>query len=108
MKCKIEKSRLSGKIVCPPNKSYTHRAIFLSTLAKGKSQISNVLFSRDTIATINACKNFGAQIKIDGSNVVVESSGNINLQNSQIDASNSGTTIRIAAAISSLSENKTI
>jgi len=106
MKCKIEKSRLSGKIVCPPNKSYTHRAIFLSTLAKGKSQISNVLFSRDTIATINACKNFGAQITIDDYNLIVESSGNMYLQSSQIDASNSGTTIRIAAAISSLSENK--
>ena len=69
MKCKIEKARLSGKIVCPPNKSYTHRAIFLSTLAKGKSQISNVLLSRDTLATINAYKNLGAQIKIDGSNL---------------------------------------
>ena len=106
MKCKIEKARLSGKIVCPPNKSYTHRAIFLSTLAKGKSKISNVLLSRDTIATINACKNFGAQINIDGSNLTIEGLGNINLQSSQIDASNSGTTIRIAAAISSLSENK--
>lgn len=108
MKCKIEKARLSGKIVCPPNKSYTHRAIFLSTLAKGKSQISNVLLSRDTIATINACKNFGAQIKTDDSDLTIESLGNINLQSSQIDASNSGTTIRIAAAISSLSENKTM
>lgn len=106
MKCKIEKARLSGNVVCPPNKSYTHRAIFLSTLAKGKSKISNILLSRDTIATINACKNFGAQINIDGSNLTIESSGNINLQSSQIDASNSGTTIRIAAAISSLSDNK--
>ena len=106
MKCKIEKARLSGKIICPPNKSYTHRAIFLSTLAKGKSHISNVLLSRDTIATINACKKFGAKINIDGPNLTVESVGNIILQSSQIDASNSGTTIRIAAAISSLSENK--
>ena len=106
MKCKIEKARLSGILVCPSNKSYTHRAIFLSTLAKGNSKISNVLLSRDTLATINACKNFGAQIKTDGSNLTVESSGNINLQSSHIDASNSGTTIRIAAAISSLSENK--
>ena len=107
MKCKIEKARLSGNIVCPPNKSYTHRAIFLATLANGKSQIRNVLLSRDTIATINACKNFGASIQADGSNVTVESSGEIKLQTSEIDASNSGTTIRIAAAISSLSENKT-
>ena len=107
MKCKIEKARLSGNIVCPPNKSYTHRAIFLATLANGKSQIRNVLLSRDTIATINACKNFGANIQANGSNVTVESSGEIKLQTSEIDASNSGTTIRIAAAISSLSENKT-
>jgi len=106
MRCKTEKARLSGIIVCPPNKSYTHRAIFLSTLAKGNSKISNVLLSRDTVATINACKNFGAQIKIDGSNLTIESSGGINLQSSQIDASNSGTTIRIASAVSSLSENK--
>ncbi len=107
MKCKVEKARLSGNMVCPPNKSYTHRAIFLATLANGKSQIRNVLLSRDTIATINACKNFGANIQVDGSNVSVESSGEIKLQTPEIDASNSGTTIRIAAAISSLSENKT-
>ena len=107
MKCKVEKARLSGNIVCPPNKSYTHRAIFLATLANGKSQIRNVLLSRDTIATINACKNFGANIQVKESNVTIESSGEIKLQNQEIDASNSGTTIRIAAAISSLSENKT-
>ncbi|MBI3841700.1 MAG: 3-phosphoshikimate 1-carboxyvinyltransferase, partial [Thaumarchaeota archaeon] len=107
MRCKIEKSKLSGNIVCPSNKSYTHRAIFLATLAKGKSRIKNVLLSRDTLATINACKNFGAKIVSDGSNLTIESSGAIELQNSEIDASNSGTTIRIAAAISSLSERKT-
>lgn len=107
MKCKIEKAKLSGIIVCPPNKSYTHRAIFLSSLAKGKSQLSNVLLSRDTIATINACKRFGAQITVDGSNVITESSGEIKSPSSEIDASNSGTTIRIAAAIASLVENKT-
>jgi 3-phosphoshikimate 1-carboxyvinyltransferase len=107
MKCKIEKARLSGTITCPPNKSYTHRAIFLALLAKGKSKISNVLLSRDTIATINSCKSFGAQIKIDGTNITVESSGKVKQPSSEIDASNSGTTIRIATAIASLLENKT-
>ncbi|MGI0026620.1 MAG: 3-phosphoshikimate 1-carboxyvinyltransferase [Nitrosopumilaceae archaeon] len=107
MKCKIEKTRLDGNIVCPPNKSYTHRAIFLASLAKGKSQIRNVLLSRDTIATINACKTFGALIKEDGANLIIESSGDVRLQSSEIDASNSGTTIRISAAIASLSDAKT-
>ncbi|TLX84823.1 MAG: 3-phosphoshikimate 1-carboxyvinyltransferase, partial [Thaumarchaeota archaeon] len=66
MKCKVEKANPSGLISCPPNKSYTHRAIFLASLAKGKSTIRNVLLSRDTIATISACKAFGAEINVDG------------------------------------------
>ena len=107
MKCKIEKARLAGNIACPPNKSYTHRAIFLASLAKGNSQIRNVLLSRDTIATINACKTFGVLIKEEGDNLTIESSGDVKLQSSEIDALNSGTTIRICAAIASLADTKT-
>ncbi len=105
MKCKIEKSRLSGNIVCPPNKSYSHRALFLATLAKGKSTIRNVLLSRDTLATVDACKSFGAKIETTGNTISVEGNGEIIPKTDKIDASNSGTTIRIAAAISSLSDS---
>lgn len=104
MKCKVDKSRLSGVISCPPNKSYSHRAIFLASLANGKSILRNVLLSRDTLATVNACKVFGAKIEINGSTVTVESTGEIIPQSHDIDASNSGTTIRISAALSSLSD----
>ena len=105
MKCKVDKSRLSGVISCPPNKSYSHRAIFLASLANGKSTLRNVLLSRDTLATVSACKVFGAKIEINDSTVTVESKGEIIPQTNEIDASNSGTTIRISAAISSLSDN---
>jgi 3-phosphoshikimate 1-carboxyvinyltransferase len=104
MKCKVDKSTLTGTISCPPNKSYSHRAIFLAALSNGKSTLRNVLLSRDTLATVNACKVFGAKIEINGSTVVVESNGKITPQDLEIDASNSGTTIRIATAISSLSD----
>ena len=107
MKCKVDKSRLSGIIKCPPNKSYSHRAVFLAALANGKSILRNVLLSRDTLATIEASRVFGAKIEIHNSTVIVESNGEIILQTREIDASNSGTTIRIATAISSLSD-KTI
>ena len=66
MNCRVEKSEVSGKIVSPSNKSYTHRAIFLASLADGKSIIKNVLKSGDINATINACKNFGVKIKETG------------------------------------------
>ena len=108
MNCRVEKSEVSGKIVCPSNKSYTHRAIFLASLADGKSIIKNILKSGDTNATINACKNFGVEIKETGDNITVNSSGELKLDDNMIDAANSGTTIRFATAISALSEGKTV
>ena len=102
MSCKIEKSELSGHIVCPPNKSYSHRAIFLASLAGNNSKIDNVLFSADTIATIEACRKFGAEIEEDSTSLVVKNSIKMNKIVPEIDAKNSGTTIRIASGIASL------
>jgi len=61
MSCKIEKTSIYGKIICPPNKSYTHRALLLASLVDGKSIIKNILYSSDTHATIKVCKSLGAQ-----------------------------------------------
>lgn len=107
MKCKVDKSILTGVISCPPNKSYSHRSIFLASLANGKSVLRNVLLSRDTLATVQTCKVFGADIEIKDSTVTIQSNGTIIPRTSQIDASNSGTTIRIATAIASLSDKTT-
>ncbi|MFQ6025092.1 MAG: 3-phosphoshikimate 1-carboxyvinyltransferase [Nitrosopumilaceae archaeon] len=108
MKCKVQKAKLFGSIICPTNKSYTHRALFLASLANGKSMIKNALKSSDTLATIDACKSFGAEIKEAGSNLAVTRTADTGLHGSIIDALNSGTTIRIAAAIAALSEDKTV
>ena len=106
MKCRIEKSKISGEVYCPSNKSYTHRAIFLASLAGNNSKVNNVLFSDDTKATIEACKKFGAEIHQDGSSIVVKSSINTNNSVPEINAENSGTTIRIASGIASLFSNE--
>ena len=107
MSCKIEKSKLAGKIICPSNKSYTHRAIVLGSLAEKTSIIKNVLLSQDTCATIEACRKFGAQINENGNDITIE--GINEFKNSlKIDAQNSGTTIRIATAIASLINGQTI
>ena len=102
MKCKIEKSRITGQIVCPPNKSYTHRAIFLASLAGKDSSVENVLFSADTNATIEACRKFGAEIEIRDSSIIVKDSIKTGTNVPEINTENSGTTIRIAAGIASL------
>ena len=102
MSCKIEKSRISGQISCPANKSYTHRAIFLASLAGNNSKVENILISSDTNATIEACKEFGAEIEINGSSIIVKNPIKFDKKPSEINCENSGTTIRIAAGISSL------
>jgi 3-phosphoshikimate 1-carboxyvinyltransferase len=102
MSCKVEKSKLSGHIVCPPNKSYSHRAIFLASLAGNNSKIDNVLFSADTIATIEACRKFGAEIEEGSTSLIVKNSIKMDKIVPEIDAKNSGTTIRIASGIASL------
>ncbi len=107
MNCKVEKSRLNGTITCPPNKSYTHRAIFLASLANGESTIKNILHSRDTNATIEICKKFGAEIRGEQNNLVVSGVDKFGTADLAADASNSGTTIRIAAAVAALREGKT-
>ena len=106
MKCRVEKSEIDGNIECPANKSYTHRAIFLASLAIDKSIIKNILRSEDTNATINTCKNFGVEIKDVGNDITVTSASELKINSNTIDAANSGTTIRIAAAIASLANDK--
>jgi len=108
MKCRVEKSEIGGEIESPANKSYTHRAIFLASLAIDKSIIKNILRSGDTNATINACKNFGVEIKDVGDDITVTSASVLKLQSNTIDAANSGTTIRIATAISALANDKIV
>ena len=102
MKCKVEKSKISGQIVCPSNKSYTHRAIFLASLVGKNSVVENALFSADTDATIETCKKFGAEIEIKDSRIIVKNPIKIGTKVSEINTGNSGTTIRIASGIASL------
>ena len=107
MKCKIGKSNISGEVICPANKSYTHRAVFLSALSDGKSIIKKVLRSNDTNATISACRAFGVEVNESEDTVTIENSIGSTVQGSMINAQNSGTTLRIATAIAALSGGNT-
>ena len=108
MNCKIQKSKLNGKIICPSNKSYTHRAIFLAALSDGKSIVKKILHSNDTVATISACRGFGVEVEEVENNVTIKNKIGETVQSSIINAENSGTTIRIAIAIAALSGGNTI
>ncbi len=98
----VRKSILNGNVTCPPSKSYTHRAIFVSSLANGNSHIINPLISRDTIATIDACRELGVGIKITDNRLIVSGKDTLKVPDNVINVENSGTTMRFVTAISSL------
>ncbi|NIP62886.1 MAG: 3-phosphoshikimate 1-carboxyvinyltransferase [Nitrosopumilaceae archaeon] len=106
MNCKVGKSQISGIITCPSNKSYTHRAIFIAALAGKPSTVSNFLLSEDTKATICACEALGASLEISGRRLSIKEPIGAGKIADIVNAVNSGTTIRIAAAIASLLDKK--
>ena len=56
---KISPSCLSGRVTAPPSKSISHRALICAALADGESVISNLAFSEDILATVDALKAVG-------------------------------------------------
>ena len=99
---RIGKSRISGTLRCPSSKSYTHRAIAIASLAKGKSIINLPLISRDTIATLSASSALGVKINQQKSRLIVEGKHTLDTPENIINAENSGTTIRIFTVMAAL------
>lgn len=101
MKLQVSSSTVQGQIAAPPSKSYSHRALVLSGLAKGDSLIRRPLLSGDTLATLRGMEMFGAIVRREGEDCVVRG-GRLHAPGGEIDCQNSGTTIRLLAGIASL------
>jgi 3-phosphoshikimate 1-carboxyvinyltransferase len=93
------KNGVEGRIRSPPSKSYTHRAIFASSLASGTSEIEYYLLAGDTLSTIRACKAYGARIEGLDKVLFVYGVERPKTPENIIDVENSGTTLRIATSI---------
>jgi len=110
MKATVRRSRIKGEINAPPSKSYTHRAIAIASLAR-KSDIFFPLLSEDTKATVNAAKCLGAIIEYDepARKITIEGvEGKPRTPEDVINAENSGTTLRLFTAISSLCDGAAV
>lgn len=111
MKVRITPSQVSGEVLAPPSKSYTHRAVILASLAAGETVIQNPLLSDDTLYTINACRFLGADINLEGNRLrIIGTGGQIKVASDRrrIFAGNSGSTIRMVAPVAALSQTKVI
>lgn len=100
MKKNVEKTfkELKGEISIPADKSISHRAVILSSLAKGKSIIKNFSKGQDPLSTLQVCKSLGikAEFKDD---LIITSTGEFSVPVSELNCGNSGTTMRFMAGV---------
>ncbi len=92
---------IDGEVSPPPSKSHTHRALFLASMADGRSVVDSCLLSADTLATIDACRSMGASVSMDGDTATIDG-GDLSAPTVPVDAKNSGTTMRLFSGICSM------
>ncbi len=92
--------KFSGELSVPGDKSISHRAVLLGSLAMGKTRIYNFLRAEDCISTINCMRSLGVNIFEDEECIIIDGKG-LYLQPSclPLDAGNSGTTARLLLGI---------
>ena len=92
---------LRGKLTPPGDKSISHRALIFSCLATGRSEISGLLESEDTLATLKACEQLGAGVERSSGKIYVTGTGG-NLKpppGGFLYMGNSGTAMRLLAGV---------
>jgi len=94
-------SFIKGEITLPSDKSISHRAIFVSSVAEGKTKIENFSFSKDCFYTLKAFQRLKVKIIKKGKNLIIEGKGLRGLKQAQrpIFVGDSGTTIRLLCGI---------
>ncbi|RIL71674.1 3-phosphoshikimate 1-carboxyvinyltransferase [Staphylococcus devriesei] len=92
---------LLGEIEVPGDKSMTHRAIMLSSLATGTSTIYKPLLGEDCQRTIDIFKLLGVDIHIEDEKIIIHSPGyqNFKTPHQTLYTGNSGTTTRLLAGL---------
>ncbi len=93
---------LAGELRVPGDKSVSHRAIMLASLADGRSRISGFLEGEDTLATAAAFRAMGVAIDASANgDQVVEGVGlhGLRAPAGAVDCGNAGTGMRLLAGV---------
>jgi len=94
-------AKLRGEITLPGDKSISHRALILSSIADGDCRITGLSNAKDVKNTKQCLQALGVSIKENESAVTVHGRGMDGLKESSkiLDAGNSGTTLRLLAGV---------
>src|SRR5580692_1708220 len=90
---------IHGVVSLPGDKSISHRYGMLASIAEGVSTITNYSTGADCQSTLGCMAALGARIDRDAENRVVIHGGALKEPSAQLDAGNSGSTIRMLSGI---------
>ena len=93
--------KIEGQIRMPGDKSISHRALLLSSLAEGPVDIEGILKAGDTLSTLQCLKELGVEIEENGEKIRVKGRGLKGLEEPEdvLDAGNSATTVRLLTGL---------
>lgn len=92
---------LKGEIRPPGDKSISHRALILGSLAHGQTHLRGLLEAEDVSRTAQCLGEMGVSIRLSGAEVIVEGRGEAGLAAPRriLEAGNSGTTLRLLMGV---------
>lgn len=94
-------NKFSGSPKIPGDKSISHRGLIFGSLAKGTTEIFDILESEDVQSTARCLKDLGVQISKKNNRTIVEGMGGHEFVQPvrDLDCGNSGTTMRVLMGV---------
>lgn len=94
-------ARFAGEVRVPGDKSITHRAILLASMAEGTSRIEGYLDGTDCRASMACVRTLGARVRVEGRDLLIESKAFTAWGEpaAPLDCIRSGTTMRLLAGL---------
>ena len=91
--------RVVGRIRLPGDKSISHRAALIASVAEGRSRLENFSTSLDCSSTLACMEQLGARITRSGDAVTIDPPGHLRAPTAVLDCGNSGSTMRMLAGV---------
>jgi 3-phosphoshikimate 1-carboxyvinyltransferase len=106
----IQPGHVKDTIVCVPgSKSYTHRMLIAAALSDGACEVRNALNSEDTLITRRCLSEMGVSIEERPDHLRIQgTSGRLRSPENPVDLGNSGTSMRLMAAVAALGQGASI